>query len=252
MKSPAPSSLGLGRHHRPIYARFGEASLPRRLAERRLPHAASDLSSDKPAPAPHLLSLLPQSRASRGFHLGCCVAPARPAAAAERGPLGLVGSGPGRRRRVPISSRCAQRLPAERRRKPSVSRGPEPESPRCGKRSYGPGGRWGGGALAAGWLGHSPQADAELPPLAGIPRPWSQNPSHCPKCPPESGPASRSPGCWIRVPGPNSHSPSTARGPRAGWTCSPSGMPPSSPPRPAAIAGTVAASGPASPTWTFA
>lgn len=130
-----------GQHHHPFYAGFGEPSLPRSLAERRLPTATPDLSSDRRSLAPHLLFLLPQSRAPRGFHLGCSVAPARPAAAAERRPPGLGGSGRRRRRRVRISSRCAQRLPAERRRKPSVRRGPEPESPRCGKRNCGPRGR---------------------------------------------------------------------------------------------------------------
>lgn len=88
-------------------------------------------------------------------------------------------------------------------------------------------------------------------------RPWPDpsasdpKPSPCPKCPPEPGPAWRSPGCWIRVSRPSSLAPSRPGGLKLDGFTSSSGVP-TSPSRTAADAGTVMASGPASPTWTFA
>lgn len=77
--------------------------------------------------------------------------------------------------------------------------------------------------LAARWLGHSPRASAELPPLARIPGPRSQTP---PPVPSVLQSLARLEVTWMLKPGPSSHAPSPARGPRAESTGPPRARPP--------------------------
>lgn len=86
-KPPARSSLGFGRPASPIPLTLDSGNLPSQGVSQK----GGSPKLLPTCPASDLLPLQPQARASRDFHLGCSVAPARPAAAAERGPRDSPG-----------------------------------------------------------------------------------------------------------------------------------------------------------------
>lgn len=205
-KPPARSSLGFGRPASPIPLTLDSGNLPSQGVSQK----GGSPKLLPTCPASDLLPLQPQARASRDFHLGCSVAPARPAAAAERGPRDSPGQardgGAGSRFRRVSPRGCFSSAGAS----PACFKAGNPKARAAGKKSCGRGGRRGGGALAANWFGHCPRTGAEFPPLASIPRPRSQTPPLVPSVL-QNGLASRSPGCYVQVPGPSFHSPSPDR-----------------------------------------
>lgn len=174
-KSPAYSNLSFGLAASPTPLTLDSGSLPSREASQAVPQAASDLPNPRfaapdPAPGPSLA----------GFLFGLLCGARTPRSGGGAWTPGTSRVKPAAMAPRPDFVALCTGLPPERRREPRMPRGREPESPRCGKRSCGPGGRREGGALAAGWFGQSSRAGAELPPLASIPRPGSQTPPPVP------------------------------------------------------------------------
>lgn len=166
------------------------------------PQAAPNLPKDKPLLVPDLLPLslpiLPQSRASRGVPFGLLCGARTPRSGGAARPPGTVGVRPAARALRPdFISWCPEAV--------SWARAPAQHVGKPGTRKLALFARretmlWARGSprsVGRSWFQLSPRAGAELPPLARIPRsPVPEpNPSPSPKCPPESGPASRSPGC---------------------------------------------------------
>ena len=201
-----------------IYAGFGfgEPSLSRSLAERRLPQAARDLPSDNPSPAPDLLPvslpLLPQSRASRGFHWAALWRPHAPqrrrsaAPGDHRGQARGEGTASGFRRVVPRG--CLPGAGAS----PARLEAGNPKARAAAKEAVGPGVAEEEECWQRAGLG-----TARGPVQNFRPWPGSQGPGAKPLPLPRV--SSRVwPGLevtWMLKPGPSSHAPSPARGPRA-------------------------------------
>ncbi|XP_047602903.1 translation initiation factor IF-2-like [Lutra lutra] len=195
-----------GQHHHPIYAGFGEPSLPRSLAERRLPTAAPDLSIPSLAGFPFGLLCGARTPRSGGGGPTPGARRVRPAAKAPR--PDFVALCPEAARRAQAQAQRAERPGT---RKPALREKKLWAQGSLRRRSV--------GSLLA-WA--QPAAGAELPPLARIPRPRRQTPPPVPSVPQSLAWPRGHLGAGSGSQGPAPTPSSPARGPGAGWTSSPS------------------------------
>lgn len=247
-KSPTQSSLGFGRPASPTPLPLRSGNLPSREAPLR------GGSPRRPRPAkPQICCPFCPRPGPRGVSTWAALwRPHAPQWRLSADPRDSLGPRRGLHVRIPRVGPWGRPPPRSAGANPASSRAGNPNARAAAKGAAGPGvaeevERWHPAAGAQPSAGFS----APAPAPGQYPSAPEPNPSPCPKCPPESGAASRSPGCWIRVPGPSSHASSRSGGPGLGRLALPHDAP-SSPPREAAVAETLSASGQASPTWTFA
>lgn len=175
---------------------FREPSLPAEPRREGAPLNRSRPAKGQTFASPRLAAPLPAPPASApsfaGFPFGLLCGARTP----RSGPRGAARSGPWRRRRVRISSRGAQSLASRAQARAQHAQRPWTRKPARLQKLWARGSpRWRRRSVGSGLAWAQPRGPVQnFRPWPGSHGPGAK-PLPRPKCPPESGPASRSPGC---------------------------------------------------------